>query len=147
MLGRSLKEIYLPLKTSDTFVLEYRKWLDKFGSGLPFYQGYSTSKSANVEATGYENLGLQDRFSRHTRICSSCSRVHQVATRLKQVFVGVAIAKRCCEAQIALAALAIAIDSPSSQKWVAVLAFLATVGLAAVAQTVKTKLERSYERH
>ncbi len=146
MLGRSLKEIYLPLKTSDTFVLEYRKWLDKFGSGLPFYQGYSTSKSANVEATGYENLGLQDRFSRHTRICSSCSRVHQVATRLKQVFVGVAIAKRCCEAQIALAALAIAIDSPSSQKWVAVLAFLATVGSAAVAQTVKTKLEHSYER-
>jgi hypothetical protein len=62
------------------------------------------------------------------------------------VFVGVAIAKRCCEAQIALAALAIAIDSPSSQKWVAVLAFLVTVGSAAVAQTVKTKLEHSYER-
>ncbi|MGK7885295.1 MAG: Rieske 2Fe-2S domain-containing protein, partial [Crocosphaera sp.] len=31
-LQKSLKELYLPLKTSDIFVVEYRKWLDKYGS-------------------------------------------------------------------------------------------------------------------
>jgi phenylpropionate dioxygenase-like ring-hydroxylating dioxygenase large terminal subunit len=136
-LGRSLKEIYLPLKTSDTFVLEYRKWLDKFGSNLPFYQGYSTSHHVKVGASENEQPVLLDRFSQHTRICSSCQRAHQVANRLKQVSVVVAIG---------MAAWAMVLDSPSSQKLMAVSAFLAAVALAFVAQTLKTKFERSYER-
>ncbi len=137
-LGKSLKEIYLPLKTADTLVIEYRKWLDKFGSSLPFYEGYSTSKHALVEASAHEQLVLQDRFSRHTRICSACDRAYQITNRLQQVFIAVAVG---------MAALAMAIAEPSSQKLIFVLAFLAAVGLAAVAQRVKTKFERSYERH
>ena len=136
-LGKSLKETYLPLKTMDTLVIEYRKWLDKFGSNLPFYEGYSTSKRSSVEVPGNEQPVILDRYRQHTRICSSCQRTHQVANRLKQVFVGVAIG---------MAAVAMLINEPSSQKLVAVSAFLAAVALAFVAQILKTKFEHSYER-
>jgi phenylpropionate dioxygenase-like ring-hydroxylating dioxygenase large terminal subunit len=40
----SMQKIILPLKTSDVLVVEYRKWLDRYGKNLPFYQGYTTSK-------------------------------------------------------------------------------------------------------
>ena len=136
-LGKSLKEIYLPLKTMDTLVIEYRKWLDKFGSSLPFYEGYSTSKRVSVEASGNESSVILDRYQQHSRICSSCKRSHQIANRLKQVFVGIAIG---------MAAVAMLIDEPSSQKFVAVSAFLVAVTLAFVAQTIKTKFEQSYKR-
>jgi hypothetical protein len=70
-------------------------------------------------------------------MCSSCNRAYQVTNRLKQGSLIVAIA---------IAALAIVIDEPGSLKLVTVLAFLAAVAMSAVAQTVKTKFERSYER-
>jgi phenylpropionate dioxygenase-like ring-hydroxylating dioxygenase large terminal subunit len=145
-LGESLKDMYLPLKTSDVFVIEYRKWLDKFGQSLPFYQGYSTSKrTGNNDECDSEALlrsadrqsALSDRFSRHTRICSSCNRAYQVTNRLKQVSVGVAIA---------LGALAIVTDH-SWHQMVAMSLSLSAVALAVVAQIVKTKFERSYKRH
>jgi hypothetical protein len=137
-LGQSLKQVYLPLKTSDLLAIEYRKWLDKFGKSLPFYQGYSSSKRSGNQVEGDRKSMLLDRFSRHTQICSSCNRAYNVTNRLKQTFVVVAIA---------MVAWAMAIDKPSSQNLVAVLAFLMAVALAGVAQIVKTKFERSYERH
>ena len=76
-LGESLKQIYLPLKTSDTLVIEYRKWLDKFGSSLPHYQGYSTSK--NIDNDELNNkVTPPDRLSQHTQLCSSCSQAYEV---------------------------------------------------------------------
>lgn len=135
-LGRSLKEIYLPLKTSDTFVLEYRKWLDKFGSSLPFYQGYSTSKHLTDETEEKEKPVVLDRFAQHTSICSTCNRAHQVSSRLKQVSL---------IAATVLAAAAMLIDETSSQKLLVVSAFLVTAATAAIAQTLKTRFERSYQ--
>ena len=44
--GKNMQSIFLPLKTSDVLVVEYRKWLDQYGKSLPFYQGYTTSKLA-----------------------------------------------------------------------------------------------------
>jgi hypothetical protein len=148
------------------FVIEYRKWLDKFGQSLPFYQGYSTSKRTGnndgcdrdsealasltlVPRYGFASRAsaqqrfadrqsaLSDRFSRHTQICSSCNRAYQVTNRLKQVSVGVAIA---------LGALAIVTDH-SWHQIVAISLSLSAVALAAIAQIVKTKFERSYKRH
>jgi phenylpropionate dioxygenase-like ring-hydroxylating dioxygenase large terminal subunit len=145
-LGQTLKELYLPLKTSDLLVIEYRKWLDKFGQSLPFYEGYSTSKHTSDKGEYHQTTLLQDRFSRHTQLCSSCNRAHQVTNKLKQGSVGVAIAKRCCEAQIALGALAIVTDH-SWYQIVAMSLSLSAVALAVVAQIVKTKFERSYQRH
>ncbi|MBW4457029.1 MAG: Rieske 2Fe-2S domain-containing protein [Nostoc indistinguendum CM1-VF10] len=133
-LGRNLKEVYLPLKTSDRFVIEYRKWLDKFGASLPFYQGYSTSQAA--DSNGECNAVLLGRFSQHTLICSSCHRAYQVTNRLKKTLVAVAIG---------LTALAIVTDG-FGHEVAAVSASLSAVALAAVVQIVKTRFERSYKR-
>lgn len=35
-------DLYLNLKSSDTWVAEYRKWMDKVGHGMPYYFGHST---------------------------------------------------------------------------------------------------------
>lgn len=36
------KELYLNLKSSDTWVAEYRKWMDRAGHGMPYHFGHST---------------------------------------------------------------------------------------------------------
>lgn len=134
-LGQSLKQVYLPLKTSDMLVLEYRKWLDKFASSLPYYQGYSTSKNVSSDEN-FLRLTPLDRFSQHTQLCSSCSRTYLVTNRVKQISVGVAIA---------LAALAILADG----SWIQVAAVLASLGAVAIAvgaEKLKIHFERSYTR-
>ncbi|MBN3891946.1 MAG: Rieske 2Fe-2S domain-containing protein [Nostoc sp. JL31] len=135
-LGRSLKELYLPLKTSDTLVIEFRKWLDKFGSSLPFYQGYSTWKNVENDELNSKPI-LLDRFSRHTLICSSCNRAYQVTNRVKQSCIGVAIA---------LAAVAILADD-SRIKIAAISLSIAAIVISVMAHTLKTRFERSYTRH
>jgi phenylpropionate dioxygenase-like ring-hydroxylating dioxygenase large terminal subunit len=136
-LRQPLKELYLPLKTSDTLVIEYRKWLDKFGQGLPYYQGYATSKlGSDSGECGGQPVQL-DRLSQHTQLCGTCSRAYRVTSRLKQISVGAAVA---------MAALAIVADGFGS-KIVAVSAFVSAAALAAVAEKVKTHFERSYTRH
>ena len=134
-IGKSLKELYLPLKTSDLLVIEYRKWLDKFGSSLPNYQGYCTSKVAENNATGHSRVTT--RLERHNKICSSCSRAYQVTNRIKQISIGVAIA---------LFATAILLDTSRIQI-VAVSLSLSAVIIASLAQILKTKFELSYTRH
>lgn len=133
---QNLNQVYLPLKTCDTFILEYRKWLDKFGSSLPYYQGYSTSKRAGGSGECNQKPVLLDRFSQHTQICSSCNRAYQVTNKLKPTLVGVAIA---------LAGVAIVADA-SWMQIVTVAAALSVVALAALTQKAKTKFERSYTR-
>ncbi len=137
-LGQSLSSLYLPLKTSDLLVVEYRKWLDKYGESLPFYLGYNTKSLPDQEHLQvYPQAPALDRFSRHTQICSSCSHAHQTAIRFKQIFVGVAIA---------LAAVAI-ITEDFAMKLLLVAIALCNVGLAVVAENVKIRFERSYTRH
>ncbi|NEO90369.1 MAG: aromatic ring-hydroxylating dioxygenase subunit alpha [Moorea sp. SIO3G5] len=136
-LGTSLKSLYLPLKTSDLLLIEYRKWLDKFGTSLPFYQGYSTRKLSQKESEDNQQPAPLDRLRRHTQICGSCNRAYQVTNRLKTTFVGVAIA---------LAALAIVTDG-SGTELVAILGSGSAVVIATVAHQVKTHFERSYTRH
>ncbi|MBD0266223.1 MAG: aromatic ring-hydroxylating dioxygenase subunit alpha, partial [Tolypothrix sp. Co-bin9] len=136
-LGQSLNKIYLPLKTSDTLVIEYRKWLDKYGYSLPFYQGYSTSKFHVLNKNTNTTPTPIDRLERHTKICSSCNQVYQMTNLVKQILIGAAIA---------LAALAILTDN-SWVSPVAVTASLLALALALVAQNVKTRFERPYTRH
>jgi phenylpropionate dioxygenase-like ring-hydroxylating dioxygenase large terminal subunit len=135
--GKSLKELYLPLKTSDPLVIEYRKWLDKFGQYLPYYQGYATSKLGSDSGEWGGQPVRPDRLSQHTQLCGTCSRTYRVTSRLKQISVGAAVA---------MAALAIVADGFGS-KIVAVSAFVSAAALAAVAEKVKTHFERSYTRH
>ena len=86
--GKNLKDIYLPLKSSDVFVLEHRKWLDKFGENLPFYQGFTSYK---VSQNSHGSKMKLDRFSRHTQICSSCFQAYQTINLLKNVLIAAAI--------------------------------------------------------
>ncbi|GMH11895.1 hypothetical protein Nepgr_013736 [Nepenthes gracilis] len=44
------KELYLNLKSSDTWVAEYRKWMDKVGHGMPYHFGHSTISLPKVPA-------------------------------------------------------------------------------------------------
>ena len=133
-LEQSLKELYLPLKTSDLVLVEYRKWLDKYGLLLPFYQGYETSHNIKGEK---QSVDIGTRFSRHTQLCSSCSQAYEVTKKVKQTLVGVAIA---------LAAVGLVLD----HSWIQVLVVSASVSavcLAVVAEKVKTKFECSFTRN
>ena len=136
-LGQSLEQLYLPLKTSDILVIEYRKWLDKFGSSLPFYEGYTSSKRTQPQGECHQIRPLLDRFSRHTQICSSCNRAYRATKRLKQTLAATAIG---------LAAMAIVTDS-SLTEIVALLSSLSAAAIAAVVGKFQTHLKHSYTRH
>ncbi len=131
-LGEHLNKIYLPLKTSDLLVINYRKWLDEFGSSLPYYQGYSTAKNFGSHDCSPTSTDA-DRFLHHTLICSSCNQAYRVTNQLKQAFIG---------AGIALAALAIITDGLSSS--ILVFAALLSVALAVVTEKLKTHFQYSY---
>jgi phenylpropionate dioxygenase-like ring-hydroxylating dioxygenase large terminal subunit len=143
-LGQGLQQIYLPLKSSDLFVIEYRKWLDQFGSSLPFYQGYCTAKHPASNDTGKNGHQFQDdrenlslgRLHRHTQLCSSCSQAYQVTRQIQTMTIGVAILMT-----------AIAIIMSGTLKVVAVATAILAVSLAAIAGKLQTHFERSYTRH
>ncbi|CAK9202754.1 unnamed protein product [Sphagnum troendelagicum] len=89
------KDLYLNLKSSDTWVSEYRKWLDLTGHGMPSYFGHrSLSPSANMAVAEAAPAGLiaatassypakgsfgamfardpTNRYFRHVVHCKSC---------------------------------------------------------------------------
>lgn len=131
-LGQKIQEIYSPLPTCDTFAIAYRQWLDQFGSSLPYYRGYTTSKGSENLAESKPNTVKTEPSFKHTELCSSCNRAYQVTKQLKPVFVGIAIA---------LAALAIITDSSGLQIGL-VSAALSIVIAAFVAQKLQDDFER-----
>ena len=133
----SIQKVFLPLKTSDLLVLEYRKWLDRYGRNLPYYQGYQTSKLPQAIITDNQDQATLDRFKQHTQICSSCSSAYQTTIRVKQILIGIAIA---------LAAIAIVSDKSQIQIVIVALSLLSVI-LVVVAEKIKTKFERAYSRH
>ena len=135
-LAQNLKETYLPLKTSDLLVIEYRKWLDQYGSTLSYYQGYTTSKKMGKVPQRQKQIVDSARLNRHTQICSSCSQAYQTTIRLKQILIGIAIA---------LAAIAIITNIYQIQIVTVMLSILLVV-MAVAANQVKTRFERSYTR-
>lgn len=42
--GETLSECFIPMKSIDGLVVEYRKWLDHVGHGMPFFEGWKKSK-------------------------------------------------------------------------------------------------------
>ncbi|GFZ08265.1 translocon at the inner envelope membrane of chloroplasts 55-II [Actinidia rufa] len=92
------KELYLNLKSSDTWVAEYRKWMDKVGHGMPYHFGHNTislpkepavvehapaglvaSISASLPAKGgigtMHAPNLSNRYFRHVIHCNECKGV------------------------------------------------------------------------
>ncbi|XP_031279755.1 protein TIC 55, chloroplastic [Pistacia vera] len=137
------KQLYLNLRSSDTWVAEYRKWMDKVGHGMPYHFGHSTISlpkqpavvehapaglvagvSASSPAKG--GLGtmhapnLANRYFRHVIHCKSCSSVVKAFNTWKNGLVAAALA---------LSALAIL---ASGRQWRTFLVVSATLCLAGV---------------
>jgi hypothetical protein len=89
-----------------------------------------------ITSDRHQQLLTLDRLSQHIHICSFCNQAYRVSDRLKQTFVGIAIA---------LVAFAIITDSSSTQL-AAVFTSVVAVVLAVIAQKVRTHLERLYNR-
>ncbi|CAN6979642.1 unnamed protein product [Brassica oleracea var. botrytis] len=136
------KELYLNLKSSDTWVAEYRKWMDKVGHGMPYHFGHRTISlpkvppvvehapagliaglSASYPAKGgigtMQAPNLANRYFRHVIHCRSCSKVIKSFELWKNILFGTAVA---------LTALAILVVS---RQWKAVLLGSATLCSAA----------------
>ncbi|XP_071702202.1 protein TIC 55, chloroplastic-like [Rutidosis leptorrhynchoides] len=92
------KELYINLRSSDTWVAEYRKWMDKAGHGMPYHFGHSTISMpkepavvehapagfvANIAASSPAKGGigtkyapnLANRYFRHVVHCKECRKV------------------------------------------------------------------------
>jgi phenylpropionate dioxygenase-like ring-hydroxylating dioxygenase large terminal subunit len=70
-----LGDLWCPIRTSDRLVLEYRKWLDRFGRDLPFYRGYDSSKQGTEDP--FAPKLTPTRYVLHTRICTTCGTTHR----------------------------------------------------------------------
>lgn len=108
------KELYINLKSSDTWVAEYRKWMDKVGHGMPYHFGYSTISLpkepavvehapaglvANISASmpakgGIGTLhapNLSNRYFRHVIHCKECSSVVKAFETWGKAFFAIAL--------------------------------------------------------
>ncbi len=111
-----LGDLWCPIRTSDQLVIEYRKWLDRFGAKLPFYRGYDSLKAGTLEP--FYAAATMDRYALHTKVCRTCGTLYRRVRRgtnvlwgAVTVFVAVAIAGAGAwpsYASIALALLALA---------------------------------------
>ena len=85
-----LGDLWCPIRTSDRLVIEYRKWLDRFGANLPFYRGYDSVKQGDRESL-FANA-RSDRYSLHTKVCATCSRLYRnVKAATKGLWVAAAV--------------------------------------------------------
>ncbi|KAF7086440.1 hypothetical protein CFC21_089729 [Triticum aestivum] len=157
------KELYLNLRSSDTWVAEYRRWMDRAGHGMPYYFGHSTISpppvpavveqapagaaagiSASFPAKG--GFGTQhapnptNRYFRHVVHCKGCRDSVNRYTALKKAFVVLAA--------VAAAAAVLA----ATRQWKAVLLGAAAVLAAAsyacgsVVSLITTNFIRTHRR-
>ena len=80
--GRPPRELWLPLKTSDALVIAYRKWLDQYAPQGTYRVGFDHTHGTQHRHDTQCRLDVQpteafDRYRMHTKLCGSCSLVHQ----------------------------------------------------------------------
>lgn len=137
------KELYLNLKSSDTWVAEYRKWMDKCGHGMPYHFGHSTISLPEVPAVvehapaglvaglsasspakgGLATIhapNLANRYFRHVIHCKECSGVVKAFETWKNAL-----------SVVALLSTGFAILA-STKQWKALFLFTTTLCLAGV---------------
>ncbi|KAI4376212.1 hypothetical protein MLD38_013999 [Melastoma candidum] len=137
------KQLYLNLRSSDTWVAEYRKWMDKAGHGMPYYIGHSTISLPKVPAVvehapagfvagasaslptkgGIGSMhapNLANRYFRHVIHCKGCRDVVKAFQAWKN---GLSV---LAAALVALAILA------SSRQWKVILIGSTAICLAGV---------------
>lgn len=82
-----LKDVWLPIKSSDTLVIMYRKWLDKFAIDSPMFRGFSSH--SNTASTHDLPKTENSVFNLHTRHCSSCKKVYKLAGVIQLVVLAI----------------------------------------------------------
>lgn len=85
--ARDLRQIWFPLRTSDQLVVAYRSWLDRYGAALPFYRGFTSAKLADDPRP--RSPPPKGRYAQHTRVCTTCSRMHRRIGRAVTILWGV----------------------------------------------------------
>ncbi len=69
-LAMPLRELWMPLNTCDPTVIDYRRWIDRFGRHRPGLRGYDHAASAPApEATDASRAAL------HLPNCLTCRRL------------------------------------------------------------------------
>lgn len=122
--GRPLRELWLPLRSSDRLVVEYRKWLDRFGGDLPFYRGFATAKNSGLAPD--LSHAPKDRHHLHTQVCATCTKLN---ARLQMAIRGLWVVAAGC------AALA-PVTLPAVFAVAALLALAAVAGLGRLQATL-----------
>ena len=75
---QALRDLWLPLKTSDTLVIRYRQWLDAHAADRPDHLGWTTRRERPMLSDeGAESAAVHTTFRLHTQQCSSCLRAHR----------------------------------------------------------------------
>ncbi|XP_061368082.1 protein TIC 55, chloroplastic-like [Gastrolobium bilobum] len=155
------KELYLNLRSSDTWVAEYRKWMDKVGHGMPYHFGHSTISLpkepavvehapagliAGISAASPAKGGigamhapnLANRYFRHVVHCKGCRTAVKGFQVWKNALSAVAVA---------MAALAIL---ASGRHWKALLlvsASLCSVGVYACSMAIAMNTSNFIRTH
>lgn len=73
--GGELRDLWLPIKSSDQLVVLYRKWLDRHAPPTGPYRGFST----HLGATAVSDAPTPGSFELHTRQCATCQQAHRQA--------------------------------------------------------------------
>ncbi|KAL9178890.1 hypothetical protein ACHAXT_011863 [Thalassiosira profunda] len=104
--GGALKDDYILLSSSDTFVKAYRQWLDRVGHGMPWFQGLA-SRSANVDShlaeippspPNLDPIGhragnfLETRYHRHVMHCPTTRKALHRVQKLKKGMLALTVA-------------------------------------------------------
>lgn len=117
--GQPPKALWLPLKSSDGFVLAYRRWLDEHAHDWPYTVGF-----AHLAGTPSPEPAAFNRRDHHTRICTDCSRTHRLCHAVRAPLV-----------LLIVALLALAAITAGPTAWI-------TGGLAVVAAGVRLWVDR-----
>jgi phenylpropionate dioxygenase-like ring-hydroxylating dioxygenase large terminal subunit len=67
--GAELRDLWLPIRSSDQLVIRYRKWLDRHAPPVGPYRGFASHISPAVPPA---DVPAPDTFTLHTRQCTTC---------------------------------------------------------------------------
>lgn len=124
-----LADLWLPIRTSDFLVVQFRKWLDQHAPGRPDHIGFRTHRPAPLRAAGDEDV--HDVMAMHTRQCRDCTAMWRAVQRARAA-AGIA-------AFAALPAMLLGADGLR-------IAALAAYALAAASWWALGRLQRRFER-
>lgn len=117
-----LRDVWLPIKSSDTLVIQYRKWLDRFAANSPMFRGFSSHGNTSRSAGSVKPE--TSVFQLHTKHCISCTKVYNLAGVIQRALLAIVAV---------LLPLLLVLSGAGGGKFVVL--FLYLVGVAALAGT------------